>query len=138
MTILLLTSFLIYLLIHLRLCARMGVNAWLLTCQIILFFHLPLDVFSTALHIKLGLSHNVLKVSHYNCSQPLDPIRSTFFAMHVVEKKMTYIYEILLRPFRKMCDFMSHKGRPMSFCPMPYIFCIIKLTLCYQLMVYTH
>jgi hypothetical protein len=74
MTILLLTSFLIYLLIHFRLCARLGVNAWLLNCPFIIFFRLLLNVFSTTLHIRLGLSHNVFGVSHYIHNKPLDPM----------------------------------------------------------------
>jgi hypothetical protein len=65
---------------------------------------------------------------------------STFFVTHVVEEKTTYIMlcEILLWPFWKMWEFVSHKGRPMSFFPMPYNFCIIKSTLCYELMVFAH
>jgi hypothetical protein len=60
---------------HLRLCANQNAKAWLLTRPIILFFHLLSNVFSTSLHAKLSLSHPlVLGVSHYICSQPLDPM----------------------------------------------------------------
>jgi len=40
------------------------------------FFRMPLDVFSTALHIRLGISHPlVLGVSHCIFNQPLNPTR---------------------------------------------------------------
>jgi hypothetical protein len=57
----------------LKLCARSNVYTWLSTYSIILFFRLASNVFSIALHTKLGLSHPlVLWVSHYICNQPLD------------------------------------------------------------------
>ncbi len=52
------------------------VRAWLLTCLVIPFFCLPLDVLFITLCIRLGFSHLlVFRVSHCICSQPLDPIR---------------------------------------------------------------
>jgi hypothetical protein len=57
-----------------------GVGVWLVTRPIILFFHMPLDVFSIALRIRLGLSHPlVLGVSHCIFSQPLNPTRIHHF-----------------------------------------------------------
>ncbi len=50
-----------------------SVNTWLLTHPIIHFLCLPLDVFSTTLHIRLGFSHFlVFGVSNCICSQPLN------------------------------------------------------------------
>jgi hypothetical protein len=51
---------------------KAGCERLVVSLPIHIFFRLPLDVFSTTLHIRLGLAHNVLGVSHYNCSQPLD------------------------------------------------------------------
>jgi hypothetical protein len=59
----------------LKSCVELGVSIWLLTRVIILFFHLALDVLSTMLHTRLGLSHPlVLGVSHYVCNMCLDPM----------------------------------------------------------------
>jgi hypothetical protein len=59
----------------LKLCAGQNAKAWLLTYPIIFFFPLLSNVFSTTLHIRLSISHPlVLGVSHYICSQPLDPM----------------------------------------------------------------
>jgi hypothetical protein len=53
----------------------LSVNVWLLTCLVILFFHLPSNDFSTTLHTRLGLSQPlILGVSHCICNQPLDPM----------------------------------------------------------------
>jgi hypothetical protein len=53
----------------------LSANVWLLTCLVILFFHLLSDDFSTTLHTRLGLSQPlILGVSHYICNQPLDPM----------------------------------------------------------------
>jgi hypothetical protein len=55
--------------------ARLGADAWLLARLVILFFHLPSNVFSTTLCTRLGLSHPlILRVSHCICNQPLDPM----------------------------------------------------------------
>jgi hypothetical protein len=71
---------------HLKLCARQNARAWLLTCPIIIFFHLLSNVFSTSLHARLSLSHPlVLGVSQYICSQPLDPMGIHLF--HYVHAK---------------------------------------------------
>jgi hypothetical protein len=53
----------------LRLCEGLNVDAWLLARLIVLFFCLPLDVFSIPLCTRLGLSHPlVLGVSHCICN----------------------------------------------------------------------
>ncbi len=40
----------------LKLCAKLGVGAWLLTHPMIIFSHMALDVFSIVLCTRLGLS----------------------------------------------------------------------------------
>jgi hypothetical protein len=51
----------------------LGVSDWLLAHLVIPFFCLVLDVFSTTLHMRFGLSHPlVIGMSHCICNQPLD------------------------------------------------------------------
>jgi hypothetical protein len=98
------------------------VYAWLSTCSIIFFFGLASNVFSTALHTKLNLSHPlVLGVSHYICNQPLDPMGIHFFATLMVGRGRPHmmLYEMFLWSLWKMQDFTFHKSKPMSFCPFP-------------------
>ncbi len=53
----------------------LGVNAWLLAYLVIPFFYLALNVFSTTLHMRFGLSHPlIIGMSQCICNQPLDPM----------------------------------------------------------------
>jgi hypothetical protein len=61
----------------------LGANISLLTCTIIIFFHLASNVLSTTLHTKLGISHPlVLGVWHYICRRHLDPMEIHLFSLH--------------------------------------------------------
>ncbi len=74
---------------RLKSCARLDVGAWLLARSIIHFFHLLSNIFFTTLCTRLGLSHPlVLGVSHYICSQPLDPMGIHLFRCAHGEEKM--------------------------------------------------
>jgi hypothetical protein len=110
-------------------------GVWLLACLVIPFFHLPLNVFSITLHIKLGLFHPlVLGVSHCICSQPLDPIG--IYLLHCAHggKRMTS-YDVVRNVFE--CHYKRCKISCLTrvdtcpFHPLPYSFRIIKSTLCY-------
>ncbi len=76
-----------------------GASVWLLTRLVILFFYLVLDVFSTTLHMRFGLSNLlVIGMFHYICNQPLD--LTTFFITCMVGKGWLHIMlcEMFLRP----------------------------------------
>jgi hypothetical protein len=44
----------------LKSCVRLGADVWLIAHLVILFFHLPLSVFSTALHTRLDFPHHLV------------------------------------------------------------------------------
>ncbi len=69
-----------------------GVNTWLSTRPSIFFFHMVSNDFSTALCIRLCLSHLlILGVSHCICSQPLDPMGiHLFHCIHGGEKMVSH------------------------------------------------
>ncbi len=67
----------------------LGASIWLLAYLVIPFFCLALNVFSTTLHMRFGLSHPlVIGMSHYICNQPLDPMGIQIFHYAHGGKKM--------------------------------------------------
>jgi hypothetical protein len=125
----------------LRSCVGPSAKAWLLARPIILFFRLPLDVFSTTLHTRLGLSHLVvLRISHYIVTNLWILWGSTFFIVHMVGRGLPHIIlcKMFLWPLRKMQDFMFCKNKPISFHHLPYNLHVVESTLFYQLMLSTH
>jgi hypothetical protein len=124
---------------HLRSCAGLSANVWLLIRLVIPFFHFPLDDLSTTIRSKLGLSHPlILGVSHCICNQPLDPMGIHFLrCMHGGERMASH--DVVWDAFVAIAkDARFCESRPMSFHPLSYNLCIIELTLCYQSMVSTH
>jgi len=119
---------------HLRSCARPCVGAWLLTHPIILFFRLLLNVFFIVVSTRLGFFHLlVLEVLHCIVINLWILWGSTFFIAHMVGRGQPcmMLCEIFWWSLRKMHDFICCENKPMSFCPLPYNFCVVKLTLCY-------
>jgi hypothetical protein len=65
---------------HLRSCVGLGVGAWLFAHLVVPPFHLASNIFSFALHTKLGLPHFLaLEVTHCICGQPLNHVGTHFF-----------------------------------------------------------
>jgi hypothetical protein len=103
------------------------------------FFRLASNVFSTTLHTKLNLSHPLVFRCHITFVTSLCTLwGSTFFTTFMVGRRRPHmmLYEMFLWPVQKMQDFTSCKNKPMPFCPLPCNFHSIKLTLCYQSMVF--
>jgi len=64
----------------LRSCVGLGASVWLFAYPFIQPCCLPFDVFSFALHIKLGLPHPLaLKVMHCICGKPLNFLGTHLF-----------------------------------------------------------
>jgi hypothetical protein len=93
------------------------------------------------LHTRLGLFHPlVLRVSHYICSQLLNPMGIHIFrcthggesmALHVVVRDVFMV-------IAKDGGFQISQKQTHVLPPLPYNFCIVELTLCYYSMVSTH
>ncbi len=124
---------------HLRLCVGPSVDTWLSIHPIIIFFYLTLDVFSIVLRTKLGLSHPlVLEESHCIYNQPLDLIGIHLLHCTHVGARMV-LHDIVRNVFTtiaKNATFHISQNKTHVLSPMPCNFHVVKLTLCYQLMVF--
>ncbi len=93
------------------------------TCTIVcspnlLFFLLALEFFFIALHIWLALPHpQALGLSHYICSQPLDPMGIHFLCCHHGKKGqfLMMLCRMLLCLLWRMWDFMFYVKKPTFF-----------------------
>jgi hypothetical protein len=114
-------------------------NAWLFVCLVVSFFHLPSNVFTFTLHIRLGLPHPLtLKVTHCLYGQPLNVVKThLLLCSHGGEWIVSHdVVQDAFVSIAKDARFHDSHEQTHVLPPLPFSILINGLTLFYQLMAF--